>query len=261
MLNEILALSNQQFVAFFLAFLRILALIFVAPILGSRSIPIQSKIFFAMFLSICVWPLIKNQPVTPNLELTALTFLSAREVLLGLFFGYNAKLIFEGFQFAGRLIGNQMGLGVAELIDPESGVQVSSIGNFYNLIGVVLFLTLNGHHYLLTALYKSFEIAPVGSGRLVSVLAKERLLSNFDDIFTVAIKLAAPSMAVLFLIEVGMGILARIVPQMNIFFIGLPVRLGLGMFILVASLPMFYILFQTILKAWQGKVTGLMLLF
>jgi flagellar biosynthetic protein FliR len=261
MLHEILGLTDQQFVSFFLAFLRIVALISVAPLFGSRTISIQIKIFLSLFLTVSMLPIIKDQIQASDLLLTSIFLMSVQEVLIGLFLGFYSRLIFEAFQFAGRLVGNQMGLGVAELIDPDNGAQVSPIGNIYSLTAIVLFLSLNGHHFILSALYQSFHTMPLDSGKLVKSLAGERMLSTFNDIFTIGIKLAAPSMVTLFLIEVSMGIIARTVPQMNIFFIGLPLRLGVGLFILLASLPLLYMFFGTLLNGWQRDIKELLFLF
>lgn len=261
MLYEILGLSDQQFLSFFLAFVRILALLLVAPVFGSRAIPFQIKIFLALFLSVCVLPVVREQAQYVNLHLITIVFLTVEEILIGLFLGFYAKLIFEGLQFAGRLIGNQMGLGVSELIDPDNGAQISPIGNIYNLIAVVLFLNMNGHHFIISSIYQGFQKIPIHSDKLINSLAGEKLLSMFGEIFTIGVKLAAPAMVTLFLLEVSMGIIARIVPQMNIFFIGLPLRLGVGLFILFAALPIFYMFLENVLNSWQRQIQQLLTLF
>lgn len=251
MFYEIFGLTESQFIGFFLSFIRIAALMSVAPILGSQSIPVQVKVFLSLFLSVTMLPALKEQPQLETITLLGLLPLIFKEIVLGLFLGYNAKFIFESYQFAGRMVSTQMGLGMANLVDPDSGQPVTPIGNIYTFFIMMVFLFLNGHHLLISALYKSFEISPAASYKFALAGARWEMVSLFNEIFIIGIKLAAPSMATLFLIEVCMGIMARIVPQMNIFFIGLPVRLGVGLFIVIASLPMYYLFFSNHLLEWK----------
>jgi|SRR3990172_7103841 len=261
MLKEILGLSETQFIGFFLTFIRIAALVTVAPILGSQSIPVKIKIFLSLLLAVIMLPIIKVQGEVTSVKLIGLLPLTLKEIILGLFLGFNAKFIFESFQFAGHLISTQMGLGMANLIDPDSGQPVTPIGNIYSMIAIVLFLLLNGHHLIISALYKSFELIPVGELKLIHPAAQGKMLRLFNDLFVIGIKLAAPAMVTLFLIEVCMGIMARIVPQMNIFFIGLPLRLGVGLFIIIASLPIFYLFFSNILFVWKRDILSILKYF
>ena len=260
MLTDILGLSETQFVVFFLGLVRISALISVAPFFGNQTVPNRIKIFLSLFLTILILPIVKEEVDLEVMTMAAFFPLTIKEVVIGLFLGFNAKFFFESFQFAGRLITTQMGLSMAEIIDPESGAQSSIIGSFYGLIALVLFLVLNGHHLVLSALYRSFEIAPVASSSLAPV-AQTKMLTLFNDLFIIGLKLAAPAMVTLFLMEVSMGIMARIVPQMNIFFVGLPLKLGVGMMIIVVSLPVFYVFFESILSIWRKDLVEILRYF
>ena len=259
LLNQIIGLSEPQFIGFFLALLRISALIVVAPVFGSQAVPAKIKIFLALVLTIVVLPAIKNEQHIGSLSLLSLFPLAVKEVTLGLFLGFVTKFMFEGFQFAGHLISTQMGLGMAQLVDPESGAQTSPIGNIYSLVAIMLFLILNGHHLVISALFRTFAVIPVSDLNVIETAAKVKMTTMFNDLFVIGIKLAAPSMVTLFLIEACMGIMARIAPQMNIFFIGLPLRLAVGLFILVASLPVFYLLFESALSAWKRDISGILI--
>jgi flagellar biosynthetic protein FliR len=254
MLSEILGLSEKQLLGFLLALTRISALIAVAPIFGNQTVPKQLRLFLALLLTVTMVPIIKVDRGVEILTMSAFFPLVFKELIVGLFLGFNTKLIFEGFQFAGRMISNQMGLSVAELIDPESGSQTSPIGNFFGMLTLVLFLNLNGHHMILAALYKSFELTPVGGKAWLALAAQKDMMMLFNSIFVIGVKLAAPAMVSLFLMEASMGIMARIVPQMNIFFVGQPLRLGVGMFIIAASLPLLYLFFQTVLSTWNRDI-------
>ncbi|MCG8606363.1 flagellar biosynthetic protein FliR [bacterium] len=261
MLSDILGLTEEQFVGFFLAFVRISALMAVAPFFGNQTIPIKVKVFLSLFLSSLILPSLKSQIGVETLDLITFIPMVIREGLLGLFLGFNAKFFFETFQFAGRLISTQMGLGMAQLVDPDSGSPATPIGNFYSLIAIVLFLILNGHHLIISAVYGSFELAPVASLSLIAPGAGIKMMTLFNELFIIGIKLAAPSMAALFLMEVSTGIMARIVPQMNIFFVALPLRLGAGLFIVIAFLPAFYLVFISMMSIWQKDIGELIRYF
>jgi len=258
MLNQVIGFSDQQFIGFLLAFLRIVAVLSVAPILGSSSVPVRVRVFLGLLLTIAVLPLLRSGHQLDKLSLLQMWPLAMKEVAVGLFLGFNAKFMFESFQFAGRLISTQMGLGVANLIDPDNGQPVTPIGNIYSMMAIVFFLTLNGHQMIIAALYKSFEFVPVYSLNLINAAAKSKMLLMFNQLFVTGIKLAAPIMATLFLIETCMAIMARIVPRMNIFFIGLPLRLGVGLMIIIASMPIFYTFFTSTLGEWQRNMSGIL---
>ena len=196
-----------------------------------------------------------------SLTLLGLVPLTFKEVLIGLFLGFNAKFMFESFQFAGRLISTQMGLGMANLVDPDNGQPVTPFGNIYSFMAIVFFLSLNGHHFMISALYKSFELAPVYSVDLLHPMAKIKMMTMFNGIFAIGIKLAAPVMATLFLIEVCMAIMARVVPKMNIFFIGMPIRLAVGTLVVIASFPMFYLFVNTLLPVWKRDLSSILTYF
>ena len=261
MLNDFLGLTEEQFIAFFLALVRISALVAVVPILGSQAIPARVKIFVSLFLTVLILPMLKSQLEIESITLNMLFPLTLKEVMIGLFLGFNAKFLFESFQFAGRLVSTQMGLGMAEIVDPASGSQSTPIGTFYSLVAMVLFLILNGHHLIISAVYKSFELVPVASLSIIAPAAKLKMLDLFSDLFVIGVKLAAPSMATLFLIEISTGIMARIVPQMNIFFVALPLRLGVGLLIVIAFLPVFYLFFNSRLSIWQKDMLELIRYF
>ncbi|RMF69097.1 MAG: flagellar biosynthetic protein FliR [Calditrichaeota bacterium] len=251
MFEAFFGMTESQFLAALLAFVRTSALLSVAPLFGNRTVPVKVKAFISLLLTVVVAPMLKSSSQFDGITLLQMVPLAVTEAFIGLLLGFTAKLIFEGFQFGGKLISHQMGLGLAEIIDPDSGNQGSPIGNIFSLLAIVLFLNLNGHHLVIAALYRSFELAPVGKEHVAVAAAREHLLRMFNEVFTIGVRLAAPGLAMMFLIEVAIGVIARLVPQMNIFFVGLPLRLGVGLFAVVASLPLFYLLFETLMGLWQ----------
>jgi len=137
----------------------------------------------------------------------------------------------------------QMGFGIVNVIDPQSNDQVSIIGQFLNILAVLLILSLDGHHIIINGLMASFEAVPLG-GVVFKVPVAEKLIELANEVFTVAIKISAPIMIALFLVSVAMGVLARTVPQMNVFIVGFPIQLAVGLFVMISSLPLFRIVLE-----------------
>ena len=160
---------------------------------------------------------------------------------MGVVLGFAVLLLFMGIQFAGQLAGLQMGFGIVNVIDPQSQDQISIIGQFLNILAILLILSLDGHHIILNGLMASFDTVPLG-GVVLKASIVQKMIVLTSELFTIAIKISAPILISLFLVSVAMGVLARTVPQMNVFIVGFPVQLAVGLFVLVASLPLFRIL-------------------
>ncbi len=261
MLETTLGISHAQVIAFGLIFVRISALLFTAPIFGSRAVPARLRILIAFVLSVTMLPKVKTGAEPADLLYAAGLLALAKEAAVGLFLGFSMRMVFEVFQIAGRVIGTQMGLGVAELIDPDNGAQSSPIGNLLTLTATVLFLQLNGHHVVIRALNDSFRLVPLSSAQFMHAVAARKVTWMFNDVLAIAIRMAAPTMVAFFLVERSMGIMARLAPQMNVFFIGLPLRLGLGLFILINLIPLFYLFFSGFMVHWKQDIKALLLTF
>ena len=138
-----------------------------------------------------------------------------------------------------------MGFGIVNVIDPQSSNQISILGQFLNIMAILILLSLNGHHVILNGLLHSFDVVPLG-GVTLAAPVMEKLMAMSAEIFVVAVKISAPILVALFLISVAMGILARTVPQMNVFIVGFPVQIGVGLTALTVSLPLFYLMMERI---------------
>ena len=224
---------------FVLLLIRCLGLVGAAPVFGGVQVPVQAKLSLGLALAALLFPLALSHPgdfpVIGNWY--QMLGLGVQEALLGLFIGFMAQLVFFAVQFAGQLVGMQMGFGIVGVLDPDSGQQVSIISQMQYMLAIVLFLLINGHHLVLQALWQSVEILPIGHAHLDGLLMQEGIRQS-ARVLTLGVQLASPILAALLLSEVAMGIIARTVPQMNIFIVGFPVKIGLGIFMLVMLLPM-----------------------
>ena len=232
--------SVARFQIFLLVFVRIIGVIAVSPFFGHRVIISQTKVGFGLLLSVVLF---SSMPVhiDPEPNLLPFVILGVKELILGMLFGYTARLVFFAVQFAGELIGIDIGFGVVNIIDPMSAEQVSVIGTFKNLIAIVTFLVIDGHHVLLNALTRSFEMLPLGGIHLTAGLG-ESIIDMTAEVFVMAVQMAAPVITSLFLTSLALGIVARTVPQMNVFIVGFPLKIGIGVAMLMLSLPLFQVL-------------------
>jgi flagellar biosynthetic protein FliR len=243
----------SQFVVFLMLFVRITALVVTAPVLGYQAVPAQVKVAFGLFLALVFYPLASAQGSELDTRLLPLAIVALKEAAVGLLLGFVLSLLFAGARFAGDIIGFSMGFSLANVFDPESAQSVSLVGQFFYLVSVLLFILLNGHHFVLEALQLSYTAVPIG-GLGLHMLLGQGIVKLTGFIFVVALKLAAPVIVALFLIDVGLAVLARVVPQMNIFMVSFPLKIMVGLAMLMATGPMIVFVFKKLLTSFETDV-------
>ncbi len=222
--------------AFFLVVCRVGAVLMVAPPFNGRGIPAQLKIAFILLCSLALLPVVSTNPT--SLPATVPEYLAqvARELLLGGLIGFAVLLLFASFESAGHLAGLQMGFSLANVINPLTASNASLLDQFYSLLAMLIFLTINGHHALLLGIRATFELVPLGS--TASVLPPAPVLLGLGrDLFVIALRISLPVLATLLLADVAMAIVARSVPQLNVFVVGMPAKLIAGFAMLIVTLP------------------------
>jgi len=212
--------------------------------------PMTVKIALVGILSILLVPLVGDVPLPSGVLPLAIGL--GREVLIGFTIGLATNFIFTGIEFAGHLMGYQMGLAMANVYDPSRGAQVSIIGRLLGLMAMLIFLSANGHLLIIMTIKKSFDIIPPYGFHLSEGLAAG-VLGLSREIFILGLKLAAPVMAVVFFLNLTLGILAKAVPQLNMFVVGFAVVIAAGFFVLLLSLPMLqWGMEKALNQMWQG---------
>ncbi|MBN2008086.1 flagellar type III secretion system protein FliR [candidate division KSB1 bacterium] len=243
----------NQFYLFAMVFVRITTMMVVLPIFGSRLTPLQLKIALGGLLSFLIVPLLPSHHIPESLNLFILFYHITREVLVGLVIGFATTLVFMAFQFAGTIVGMQMGFGIVNVVDPQSNIQVSIIGQFLYIIAILVFLSLDGHLFLIKALVHSFQVIPLNQAVFTGKLV-QKIISMTAEVFVIAIKIGIPAIAALLLTSVALGVIARTVPQMNVFIVGFPLNIGLGLFTLATSLPIVIYLFRKLLIVFEHDI-------
>jgi len=225
-----------QLQTFFLIFLRVAAILMSMPIFNGNSIPVLFKFGLALSASFLCFPLLdlKVFPVMANLSSFVVGAIG--EILLGVIIGMAVNLIFVGLQIAGQLSGYQMGMALAEVIDPADGEQIPLLAQFFQIFAFLIFLSVNAHHWFLKALADSFHLVPPLGFKLSGSLI-EQLMHIAGNMFVIAIKVGAPVITVLLLASIALGMVARTVPQMNVFFVAMPVKIMIGLLFVGLSMP------------------------
>ena len=208
------------------------------PVFESNAMPQLFKMALAFATSLILFPLLKLNPLPVSGSVFMLGIDAAREILLGLTIGFSVKFIFAGVQLAGQLAGYQMGLAIAEVLDPAGSEQIPLLAQFNNLVALMIFLSINAHYWFIRALVQSYRIVPPLSAQFGGPLM-EQLVRLGGDIFVIAIQVGAPVIAVLLVTSAAFGLVARTVPQMNVFIVAMPLKIGVGLIFIGFSLPYF----------------------
>ena len=227
----------------FLAFVRVLTIVLLAPIFGTRSLPWQGRVGLAFFMALALAPLVPAGAGPRPGGILDFGLDAIREVVIGVAFGLTANLIFSGVQMAGTLVGYQVGFGIVNVMDPQSENQISVIGQFEYLLAVIIFLAINGHHLIVSALAESFRVVPLGGAGSLELFWTV-FTRRSGDIFLIGLKLGAPAIVSLIAITAALGFMARPVPQLNVFGVGFPVQIAIGMVLTAVSLPFFDAVFR-----------------
>lgn len=216
-------------------FLRISALFSIAPLFGSRTIPVRLRVATAMVITLAVAP---GLPPPPALDLLSApgVLAVAAELFVGITIGFMLQIVFASLQIAGEMVATTMGLSMAQVTDPINGAQVPALGQLFFIVGMLLFLSLNGHLALIALLAQSFIGMPVGDALLQG--ADLWTLASFaGTMFAAAVKVALPAVTALLAVNVMLGVITRSAPQLNLFAFGLPITTALGLVLLLIALP------------------------
>ncbi|SFA73870.1 MULTISPECIES: flagellar biosynthetic protein FliR [unclassified Bacillus (in: firmicutes)] len=244
-----------EFPAFLLVFVRVTSFFLMMPLFSYRTIPGPHKIGFSFFLA---WIMFYTLDA-PELVIDAQYFmLVIKEAMVGLTIGFIAYVVMSVIQVVGGFIDFQMGTSIANVIDPQTGAQSPLMGQYLYTLGLLFLLSLNGHHLLIDGVFYSYRFIPIDQVWLP--FGKEEvmtyILRSINTMFMIAFQMAVPVVGSLFLVDIALGIIARTVPQMNIFVVGLPIKMIVGFIILIITMGVMMSvisgLFETMLYTMRG---------
>jgi flagellar biosynthetic protein FliR len=237
-MEEIISAFAYHYDYLLLLFLRVSGLILPSPIFGRRNLPNRVKIVFCVILT---YLFMAGTPIVGNLAYGTLpeyVLLCIKELMFGLSLGFVTTIFFNLVYSAGQMIDMQIGFGIVSVYDIQNSSQVPVIGNLLNILLLIVFFSVNGHLKLVSILYATVEKVPVGHVQLSPDLVLA-ILEAFSLSFVLAVMVAMPIIASGMILEVVMGVLIRSVPQMNMFVIGIPLKIAVGLVVLMASIPVF----------------------
>jgi len=226
---EFLTYGTAKLQTFLLILFRSAGLFIISPILGHRSIPVMIKAGLSIMLAIILIPVVGNAQVPEMNSIWLLAMLAAKEMLVGFIIGLFFTILFIAVRIGGNVVGYQIGLIIANVFDPESNSQTSLLGEFWYVIAVLIFLAIDGHHAIISALSDSYQLVPIGVFNFTGP-AGEQLI----------------------------GVVARTVPQMNIFIVGIPIKIGIGFLVLAAALPIFRYMIEKTVHFLDGELARIL---
>lgn len=228
-------LGAQKLEVFILVLARTAGIFTVTPIFGANQVPPQVRIAVAVGMAVIFVALDPSSAVLA-VDVLPMALLIAKEAFVGLVIGFVVTLVFTVFQIAGDFIDVQAGFSFATMIDPVNGAQTSVAARFHQILIGLLFFATNAHHVVITGLADSFKLVPVGAMSLNPLVANG-MLDIFATLFSVALRIAAPVVAAVFLADVALAIMCRAVPQMNVIIAGMPLKLGVGLVGMLVAIP------------------------
>lgn len=228
--------------SFILPLFRIAAVLMTMPIIGTKMVPGRIRLYLALAITVLVVPGLPPMPEVNPLSLSGL-LLIAEQILIGAVFGLSLQLFFQIFVVAGQVVAIQMGMAFASMVDPVNGVNVAVVSQFLSMLVTLLFLSMNGHLVVFEVITESFTTLPVGTGLMVNHYWD--LVGRLSWVLGAALLLVLPAITALLVVNIAFGVMTRAAPQLNIFSIGFPLTLVLG-------LGIFWVVLADILSHYQA---------
>lgn len=223
---------------FLLIVARVGGIFITGPVYSNRAIPRQVRVLMTVLISIIVVTGVRFESPEIPTKLEHFVLLLTGEMIIGMIIGFVAQFTFAAVQFAGQSLDMQMGFGITNVIDPVYGTQAPLMGSFQNLLALLLFLTTNSHHYMIAALFQSYQKIPV-FGLAEGKEASHVMISLFGNMLVTGVKIAVPVVGALFVAEVALGMIARTMPEMQVYFVGIPAKIVIGLLLLILILPIY----------------------
>lgn len=225
----------NKYELFLLVLVRCSGIFLISPFFSSQNIPNRLKIGLTLFLSIILTSTL--QVSIGELE-TPMIVLILKELLVGAAIGFISYIFFSSFYVMGQIVDMNIGFGMVNVVDPQNRIQVPLMGNFYYIIAFLLLLTFDGHHVIINSIVDSYQFIPIGGFEITENITLF-IIKLVSKMFILGFRLSIPVVAIIFLLDLLLGILVRTIPQMNVFVVGLPMKIFIGMFVILASIPVF----------------------
>ena len=246
--------SMKSLIVFILVLSRIGGMLSTAPLFSTFPIPSQAKVGLAALVSFIMYPIVLSAAaIDVPKDLFTLSLLMTKEILVGVLIGFCALIIFIGIQMAGHLLSIQMGLAVGNILDPVTKQQVPVVGQFYMYMASIAFIYINGHHWLFTSILDSYAKIPIGVEFVINPGIVERVIYLTGQMFNIAFSVIMPIFGVLFIVDIALGFLSKIMPQMNVFMVAIPLKVYIAFLLMILFMSSTTIYLTTLIQNMLQK--------
>lgn len=235
-MDGILDLIFGEYQLFLLVMVRTSGIFIFSPFFSAQNIPNIMKVGLTFSVSLLITAAL---PFTPNLANEVLVLIIFKELMVGLIIGFISYIFFTAFYVMGQIIDMKIGFGMVNVVDPQNKVQVPLMGNFYYILAFLLLLSFDGHHIILSSLLDSYNYISIGSFKYTKE-TMDLLVGALSKSFEIGFKLSSPIVAIIFLTDIVLGVISKTIPQMNVFVVGMPLKVLVGLLIILISMPIFY---------------------
>ena len=236
-MSEVYRFSESELLFFFMVLVRLSSFVVSWPVFGVDNVSQKLKILFALALAMVIFPTLKISPAQVEAMRENLILLAAREALIGLSMGYIARMFFFCFRMAGDLLGQAMGLSAAQVFNPMLGGQTSAVEQFYVTLASLFYLSMNGHHYLISGLVSSFDWVPAATMSLRTTHFAG-LINITQEIIVLGLKFSAPVVISMLIINLVLGVIGKTVPQINVLVTSFPITVMASLCLMFITMPM-----------------------
>lgn len=248
-------LSPKNIVGFIMVVTRLSGMMVSAPLFSTYPIPPQVKAWLVALVAFIMYPLVSaNANFIVPTSMPEMTLFLLKEFGVGFLIGFLANFIFVGIQMAGQLLSQQVGLAMSSMLDPATQAHIPVIGELYLMLTTMIFLGLNAHQWLFAAVYQSFIKIPPGLDNFFTPIIVQQVLHMSSQMFAISLGLVLPIFCVLFVLEILLGVLAKMIPQMNIFMVAIPLKIYIGLVLMIMFLSPMANYITNLIKAYMATV-------
>ncbi|CAK7042794.1 flagellar biosynthetic protein FliR [Tissierella sp. P1] len=235
-MDAVMELIFSKYQLFLLVMVRTSGIFIFSPFFSSQNIPNIMKIGLSFSVSLLITSTLS---IPPDFSNEILILLILKELMVGVIIGFISYAFFSAFYVMGQIVDMKIGFGMANVIDPLNRIQVPLMGNFYYILSFLLLMSFNGHHLIISALVDSYNFLPIGGFKYTGD-TMNLLINSLSRSFEIGFKLSTPIVAIIFLTDVVLGIISKTIPQMNVFVVGMPLKVLIGLLIILISMPIFF---------------------
>ncbi len=236
-----------------LIFLRIMSAFFTAPVFGHEGVPTLVKIFLSLLIAYIVFLTLDKSAIKVELTLWWLAVNGVKEVITGVILGFMLNFIFYAVSYAGTIIGFEVQLSMANVLNPVDGTNNNVVGEALSMGAIMIFFLINGHHYVISGIVYSFSVVHIGKFSITQP-AFELIVKYSAAVFIIAMKIASPIVVSYTLIYIAEGIMTRVIPQMQVFFVAQPLVIGLGILMVASIIPVYVYFIRNLLEGYENNM-------